>query len=190
MPATLDERELVRRSLAGDREAFRIIVLRHQRELANTIYRLTGDRSATEDLVQETFLRAYRALDRFDPRYRLATWLRSIALNVTRDRGRRERVRSEHLPRLQARAAAERCEPPPPPEAAARKEVLGAVLDALAHLTPEQREAVVLSVFDGLTQREVAEVLGAPLGTVKTRLRSAYRRLRDLVAPLRPGGAP
>ncbi len=187
MPATLDERELIERSLSGDREAFRVIVLRYQGLLAEVVLRQTGDRSAVEDLVQEAFLRAYGALDRFDPRFALSTWLARIALNVARDQGRRRQVREAGLERL---AVA-----PPgagggetPDEAVARREAAAQVEKALATLPVEQREVVVLSVWGGLSQREIAAAREVPLGTVKSRMRAAFAKLRDLVAPLGPGG--
>ena len=186
MPATLDERELVRRTLSGDREAFKLIVLRHQRQLANIVYRQTGDLAGTKHMVQETYLRAYRSLDRFDPRYRLSTWLTRIALNVARDQGRRKKVRDDNFERVGRR---ERPSRPTPAEAVERIEARETVIQALDHLPPAQREAVVLSIYGGLTQREISELQGTPLGTVKTRLRSAFSKLRDLVAPLHPGGA-
>lgn len=183
--ATADERELVRRTLAGDREAFRLIVLRHQAPLAELVFRQTGDRAGTEDMVQEALLRAYKALDRFDPRFRLSTWLARIALNVARDHGRRAKVRDDGMLRVLPRAGG----PPTPLDEAARNEAFDHVGRALADLPGPQREVLVLATYGGLTQREIAGVLDLPLGTVKTRHRAALMRLRDLVAPLQ-GGAP
>jgi len=182
--AGADEAELVRRVLAGDQESFRLIVLRYQGMLAELIFRQTGSRQV-EDLVQETFLRAYEALDRYDPRFRLSTWLARIALNAARDLGRRHKVRQdapvhELAPRRQAADPAER---------AAAAEAERSVVEALGALPESQREVVVLSVYNGFTQREIAETLELPLGTVKTRQRSALQKLRRLVAPLHPGGA-
>ena len=183
--APADERELVRRVLSGDREAFRLVVLRYQQPLAELVYRQTGDRAAVEDVVQETFLRAYRALDRFDPRWRLSTWLSRIALNTARDLGRRKKVRDAAEPN----DLALRATPDDPADRVARNEAASSVTQALATLPDTQREVVVLSVWGGLSQREIAETLEVPLGTVKTRQRTALHRLRQLVAPLFPGGA-
>jgi RNA polymerase sigma factor (sigma-70 family) len=183
--ATAEEQELIRRTLRGDREAFRLIVLRHQAGLGEVVFRQTGDRTGTEDMVQETFLRAYKALDRFDPRFRLSTWLARIALNVARDQGRRSKVREDGLLRIEPKRSAG----PSPVEAAASREARDQVGQALAALPDVQREVVVLSTYGGLSQREIAGVLDVPLGTVKTRHRTALLRLRELVAPLHPGGA-
>ncbi len=187
LPATLDEVELVDRTLRGDRDAFRVIVLQHQRRLTELVYRQTGDRSGAEDLVQETFLRAYTALSRFDTRYRLSTWLTRIALNVARDSGRRKKVRDASLDRIGR--AAEAAATSGPFENVARYEAQQTVLKALDTLSIPQREALVLSVYGGFTQREIASILETPLGTVKSRLRAALSKLRDVVAPLHPGGA-
>lgn len=192
MPASADERHLVERTLAGDREAFRVIVLRHQRTLFELLARHTGDPQGAEDLVQEAFLRAYRALDRFDPRFSLSTWLARIALNAARDQGRKARVRQDALPRVvHAEAARQehggRAADVAPDLAAERREAQVRVGEALAELPHEQREVVVLSVYGGLSHAEIAAALEQPLGTIKSRMRAALGRLRRLVAPL--GGA-
>jgi RNA polymerase sigma-70 factor (ECF subfamily) len=182
--AARDERELVRRVLSGDREAFRLIVLRHQGMLNELIYRQTGDRTGSEDLVQETFLRAFRALDRFDPTYRLSTWLARIGLNVARDHGRRKKVRQDAPPQFFASP-----KPGPGPfEAAAEAEAVSHATQALDALPDPQREVIVMAVYGGFSQREIAQALEIPLGTVKTRQRTALKRLRELVVP-RAGGA-
>lgn len=180
-----EERLLVERVLGGDREAFRLVVLRYQRLLAELIFRHTGDRTGTEDLVQETFLRAYRRLDAFDPRYRLSTWLVQIGLNVARDQGRRKKVRDDGLERVAARPERRIATPA---EEAVQSELRAEVGRALAGLPEPQREVIVLSVYGGYSQSEIAEILGLPLGTVKSRQRTALEKLRPLVAPLHPGG--
>ena|GEM_PF-571855 len=174
-----DEAEVVRRVLAGDREAFRLIVLRYQSTLASLVFRYTGDAHACEDLVQETFLRAFRALSGYDPRYRLSTWLARIALNAARDHGRRRKVR-EATPTAHDVEPAAAPDPklPGPAQQAERLELERQVGQALADLPETQREVIVLGVYGGYTQSEVADVLELPLGTVKTRQRSALTKLR------------
>ena len=171
------------RTLAGDREAFRQIVLRHQGFLSQVCRRQTGDPTATEDLVQETFLRAYQSLRSYEPRYRLSTWLARIALNAARDHGRRSLVREAALDRL----ALPR-DPASPLELAAGRETHQRVETALAALPSQQREVLVLTLWGGCTQREAAQALELPLGTVKSRQRAALTQLRALVAPLAEGG--
>jgi RNA polymerase sigma-70 factor (ECF subfamily) len=178
-----DERELVARTLNGDRDAFRFVVLRHQGFVADVVYRATGDRAVVEDLAQETFLRAYQALPRFDPRLRLSTWLARIAVNVARDHGRRSKVRVSGLSRIEPGKDRERG----PHDSAVARETHDRVVAALSDLSEPQREVVVLSVYGGLSQREIAGALEVPLGTVKTRHRTALQRLKSLVAPLLGG---
>lgn len=178
-----DERELVARTLNGDRDAFRFVVLRHQGFVADVVYRATGDRAVVEDLAQETFLRAYQALPRFDARMRLSTWLARIAVNVARDHGRRKKVRVDGLSRIEPGKDRERG----PHDSAVAKETHDRVVAALSDLSEPQREVVVLSVYGGLSQREIAGALEVPLGTIKTRHRTALQRLKSLVAPLLGG---
>jgi len=173
------ESELVRRTLSGERDAFRQIVLAQQSFLAELVFRQTGDRHATEDLLQETFLRAYKALGRYDERYRLSTWLARIALNVAHDHGRRRQVAERAVTRLPGLSESQ-----DPAELVARREASAQVDDALRALPAEQREVIVLAMWGGLTQREVAAALELPLGTVKSRQRSALGKLRQLVSPL------
>lgn len=183
---------MVERTLAGDREAFRQIVLRHQGFLAQLCRRQTGDPSATEDLVQETFLRAYQRLDSYKPSYRLSTWLARIALNAARDHGRRREVRDAALERVERGAIGHSALPSEslaPDAAAEGREARERVEAALAALPAEQREVVVLTLWGGCSQREAAETLELPLGTVKSRQRAALSKLRALVAPLEPGSA-
>lgn len=183
MPASLDERALVERTLVGDREAFRLIVLRHQQQLAHLVTRQTGDSSLAEDLVQEAFLRAYQRLGSFDPRFALSTWLCRIALNVARDHHRRRVVRDRPRP-----PAASPAVPANPADVAAAREDLDRATQALGDLPSPQREVIVLSVYGGHTQREISDLLDVPLGTVKTRMRAALARLRALVTSSPPGG--
>lgn len=179
------------RTLAGDREAFRQIVLRHQGFLAQLCRRQTGDPSSTEDLVQETFLRAYQNLGSFLPRYRLSTWLARIALNVSRDHGRRRQVRDAALERVERGAVGHSVLPSAglaPDRAAEGREASERVEAALAALPDEQREVLVLTLWGGCSQREAAAALEVPLGTVKSRQRAALGKLRTLVAPLGSAG--
>ena len=181
-----DDAALVETIVKGNREAFRWVVLRHQTMLADLLYRQTGSREGIDDMVQETFLRAYQALDRYRPEYRLSTWLAGIGLNLARDRGRRQKLRRDPA----TLAAIEPPRPSPTPlEDAARQEARASVQRALTRLPDPQREIVVLSVYGGFSQREIARTLSLPLGTVKGRYRAAFDALRRAMASLRPEGA-
>ena len=152
----------------GDRRALEELCRRWERPLFQFIHRHTGGRDV-EDLYQETWLRVVRAARRFDPRRRFSTWLFQIALNLCRDWHRR---------------------PPPDPvdpagiePAPVADERADAAIDArrlLAALPEAQRSAVILRYFHDLGEDEMAEVLGCPRGTVKSRLHHAMRRLMEL----------
>jgi RNA polymerase sigma-70 factor (ECF subfamily) len=147
---------LVERAQSGDAEAFRRLVERHGTPLFRLAWRITGDEAIAEDAVQETFLRAYRALPRFDRRARFATWLHRIAANTAieqlRKRGRQA-----------AEGAEEEIHPLPSPAPGPERNLLSgeiqrAVGSALSGLSPLERAAFVLRHFE---ERSIAEVCGA-----------------------------
>lgn len=150
---------------------------------------MLSDRDDAEEVVQETFTIAWRRVDLFDRESgRLLPWLLRIARNRAIDRLRGRRRRVEKVRRLEAFGVtgAGAAAPVEPNEAAVPGwHVHTAVHEALAQLPPEQREAVHLAYFEGLTQSEIAERLGIPLGTVKTRLRLAFDKLRAGLASIR-----
>lgn len=168
--------DLVRRAQAGEREAFGVLVRRYQRRVFSLGIRMLRNRSDAEDLVQETFLRAFRALDRFDPDRPLAPWLYRIttnrALSSLARRGRRDH--EELSPRLAARG-------PNPEEETDERRLAWAVREAVAQLPPEQRAILALRVGEGLSYREIAEVVDVPIGTVMSRLARARETLRRKV---------
>ena len=197
--------EAIDRVLAGDREAFGVLVDRHGARLHGAILRMVGDAEAANDLSQETLLRAYRALGRFRRGSAFFTWLYAIARNQVLSEFRRRRStkgqamlplgtgsRDEGDPRA-AGGPPEPADrgPGPEAEAAARDDVarLRVALDAL---DPEFREAVVLRDLEGLSYEEIAESTGTPVGTVRSRIhrgRSALREALLVPEPRRAGGA-
>ena len=147
----------------------------HGRYLVAYAARLTGDRQLAEDIVQETLLRAWRHAEAYDPRRgAVATWLLAIARNVAIDRARMRR--SEPVDPRQA--LAEAIDPARSPE---ERRIAGEEAErlraALATLPPEQARALLLAAFLGRTAREIGELDGTPVGTVKTRIRTAMLRL-------------
>jgi RNA polymerase sigma-70 factor (ECF subfamily) len=172
MPA---DEELVRAVAGGDGNALGELCRRWERRLFAFLARHTGGRDV-EDLYQETWLRVVRAAPRFDPRRRFSTWLFQIALNLARDWHRRA------PPEPVERGAGD----PGGGDATAR---VDAALDAtrlLAALPEPQREVVVLRYYHDLAEDEVAEILGCPRGTVKSRLHHAMARLARLAAGSQP----
>ena len=175
----LEDASLVERTLAGEREAFALLLERHAERVYSLCYALLRHPQDAEDACQETFLRAYRALGRFDRRYGFAGWLLKIAANHCRDRLRRRR-RLPGLERLNGRGESI-ASPPADPARHRRDALLNAVRRALDLLPPVYREVFHLYHREGLSYAEMAEVLGRPVGTIKTQLHRARRRLCELV---------
>jgi len=174
---TTDE-ELVDAFQGGDLAAFDVLVYRWDRKIQAAIYRIMGTEEEARDLCQETFLRAYRALGGFKGEARFSSWLYQIALNLCRDRMRRSKGRTlVSLDELEEAGNGLLQKGPTPLELVEAGDVSRAVASAVAALPAEQREVIVLKEYQDLTFVEIAEILGVPLSTVKTRL---YRGLGQL----------
>jgi RNA polymerase sigma-70 factor (ECF subfamily) len=178
---TWTDEELVARSMRGDADSFNQLVLRWERPIYALAYRTIGREEDARDVCQETFLRAFRALPGFRRQAKFSSWLYRIALNLCRDWVRRER----RTPVVQAPDGvdlmdlAAEVEPSEPIEnLVARHELAGAVERAMAGLPEEQRTAIVLKEYHGLTFQEIADLLDCPLSTVKTRLYQGLSVLR------------
>ena len=181
------DRPLVERAIAGDESAFEALVRSHQRGVYNLAYRLLGNREDALDAAQDAFLRCYRALPRFRGDAAFRTWLLGIAINVCRTRltgaARRQQRRTQDLTRADSRTG-ERVpldlpDPGPGPESAAHAgELRGALAHALAGLSPDHREVLLLREVGELEYDEVAAALGCALGTVKSRIARARAALR------------
>jgi len=158
----------------GSEAAFVQLVRQHQTPLVNFFARM-GASSDREDLVQETFVRLYRYRARYQPSARFTTFLYVLARNVWADRGRKI-VRMERLATELEVEAAVASQPVRP---GASEEI--DVDAALARLSPKLREVIVLNIYQGLRYQEIADVLGIPLGTVKSRLSLALGALREII---------
>jgi RNA polymerase sigma-70 factor (ECF subfamily) len=185
--ATTDE-ELVARSMGGDLDSFNQLVLRWERPIYALAYRVIGREEDARDVAQETFLRAFRALSGFKGQAKFSSWLYRITLNLCRDWIRRQR----RTPIAQAPEGVDLVElagETEPGESieelVSRKELGRAVSKALATLSEEQRTAIILKEYHGLTFQEIADLLGCPLSTVKTRL---YQGLTVVRKQLRDAG--
>jgi RNA polymerase sigma-70 factor (ECF subfamily) len=173
-----DEARLVRLALAGDDAAFTQLAGRHKKWLYRFIRRYVGNDADAFDVLQESFIAAWSSLDRFDPEREFHAWLRQIALNKCRDRGRREKVRSiirrfsSDLEQFAARARWAN------PEAAiTSREALARLDTAIAALPPRLREPLILTVFEDLSHREAAQILHVSEKAVETRVYRAKQRL-------------
>jgi RNA polymerase sigma-70 factor (ECF subfamily) len=164
------DEELAARAQAGDRQAFALLVRRHQERVFRFVLRMLGNRDEAMDLTQDSFLKAWNALPGWRPEARFATWLLQIARNATLDLLRRRR-RVEFVPLDPGETASDPHDPAPSPEQRlADRQRIGLLERALAALPPEQREILLLRELEGMNYAEIAATLGINEGTVKSRL--------------------
>lgn len=185
----------VARAKTGDLDAFDALVRRNQDRIHNLLLRLTGNAADAEDLTQETFLSAFRALAGFDGQSRFSTWLYAIAANAARSHGRRRAVAGRVVPFSRDARGPGAADPPAadPPVGATleRREAIERLQALLNELEPTLREAIVLRDVEGLDYARIARIQEAPLGTVKTRIHRARQALREKMARGgKPEGAP
>jgi RNA polymerase sigma-70 factor (ECF subfamily) len=170
---TSTDEELVARSRGGDVESFNQLILRWERPIYALAYRVIGREDDARDVCQEAFMRAFRALPGFKGQAKFSSWLYRITLNLCRDWIRRQRRApvvqmsdgADLLDLAAERQASESIE-----DLAARRELTAAVEIAMALLPEEQRTAIILKEYHGMTFQEIADLQGCPLSTVKTRL--------------------
>src|SRR5881392_787860 len=182
---TWTDEELVAKSIRGDADSFNELVLRWERPIYALAYRTLGREEDARDVCQETFLRAYRALKGFRSEAKFSSWLYRIALNLCRDWIRRQR----RTPVVQLpedvdvmELAAEREPTESIEDVLERHDLTRAVEKAMAKLPEEQRTAIILKEYHGLTFQEIADLVGCPLSTVKTRLYQGLTVLRRELA--------
>ncbi len=174
-----DEAELVRAAAHGDRVAFGALYARYRPLVAMRVSYLVGIRGSTDDAVQETFLRAYKALPAFRGECPFEWWLLRIATRVARSE-RRSLRRS--IWRLFVGDAEEETTAQHAPAVAEHYAELALVHEALDHLSPRLREAVIWFELQGLTLKEIADEQGMPLNTVAARVRRGREAMREHVA--------
>jgi RNA polymerase sigma-70 factor (ECF subfamily) len=178
---TWTDEDLVARSRGGDVDSFNQLILRWERPIYALAYRVIGREEDARDVCQETFLRAFRALPGFKGQAKFSSWIYRIALNLCRDWMRRQR-RTPVVPMPDDPEAIERIATRDPIDSiedlVARKELSAIVAEAMAVLPEEQRTAIILKEYHGMTFQEIAELQGCPLSTVKTRLYQGLTVLR------------
>ena len=179
--ATLD------RARQGDSEAFRALVERHSRTVFRLAFRMTGNEQDAEDVVQESFLRAYRQLGRFESRANFGTWLYRIVANCSVDlmrakQARHDQTRSESLDEAVALPAGD----DPGPERLARSaQIESRVRQALEGLSPLERAAFTLRHYEGRSIDEISKTLGLGISAAKHSVFRAVKKLRIELEPLR-----
>lgn len=171
-----NDHDLVRECLGGRVEAFDELVRRYERPVFNAVLRMVRNRDDAADLSQEAFVRAYRRLASFDERFKFYSWIYGIAIHAAINHVRRRRELSplDREPESPARS-----------DDAGRDESAARVREAVMRLSPEYRAVVVLRHYLDLSYREIAEAIGVPEKTVRSRLFSARRNLRELLDPER-----
>ncbi len=181
-PTNRSDEELVARATAGDLESFNQLVRRWERPIFALAYRTLGREEDARDVVQDAFLRAYRGLPRFKGEAKFSSWLYRITLNLCRDWIRRER-RAPIVPTPGGADpntfADEQVSPATSvEELVGRRQMSEAVAQAMAELPEDQRTAILMKEYHGLTFQEIADTLQCPLSTVKTRLYQGLSVLR------------
>jgi RNA polymerase sigma-70 factor (ECF subfamily) len=176
--------EVVQRARKGDHAAFRVLVERYQGRAYRLALRVLRDEDQAQDVVQDAFLKAYGALDRFQGRSGFYTWLYRIVMNLCLDRKRRDRSDREvewDDQQLPGGVVAGGAEPDAatPEQEAGRSELRRLVGQAIQELPEDARRTIQLREIDGLSYQEIAEALGIPKGTVMSRLHYARKRLQE-----------
>jgi RNA polymerase sigma-70 factor (ECF subfamily) len=170
-----EERALVEACQRGEREAFDVLVTRYQRHVYRLCYRYVNDHSDANDLAQEAFLKAYKAIGRFRGDAAFSTWLYRIAVNTCLNFRAARKPQAEPLAESLAdgrRGVGEEIE---------RRERAGRVREAVERLPEKQRLTLILKIYQDLTHEQVAEILGSSVGTVKANLFHALGNLRRLL---------
>lgn len=186
------DEELLRRMAAGDEQALGILHDRWSSRIYSLAFAILRDASEAEDVTEETFWQSWRQANRFeDARGSASSWLLMIARSRSLDRLRARRRRPEEtLEETEQESQTFIATSPTPDEQAELSERSTRVRAALQQLPTEQREALELAYFGGLSQSEIAERTRLPLGTVKTRMRLALGKLRESLSELRDDVVP
>jgi RNA polymerase sigma-70 factor (ECF subfamily) len=176
--------EWVARWQAGDAKAFEVLVKRHERRIYRLLLRMLGSAEEAEDAAQEAFLSLHRHGHRFRREARFSTFVYRVAVNAALNRRRSQgRAWARHRELMQRQAAGEHLPSAPrdPESAASGAQVQAKVQEALLRLPPDLGMAVVLYDIEGQSYRDIADVLGVPEGTVKSRIHRARNALRELL---------
>jgi RNA polymerase sigma-70 factor, ECF subfamily len=187
----LDDSGLVAAFLAGEKRAFTELADRYHARLINFVYRTTGDRERSEDLVQETFIRVYRHLHRFDQSKKFSTWVYTIASNLAKNE-LRNRSRNPLVLFQTLRKAWDPDQSPlewedntyRPDDLFRKRHLRQMVESAVAELPEHHRTVFILREMEGKTYEEIAEITSCNLGTVKSRLNRARNNFAQLIEPL------
>ena len=179
------DRELVTAAREGDAEAFGLLVRRHQRRVYRLAVHLLKSGAEAEDVTQDTFVRAYGALDRFDGRSEPFTWIYRICVNLSLNALRSRKTRrasSPDDPRIEGLLIDNRPAGGSPARTSSDKQLGRALVEGIDELSDTLRTTLVLVCIDGLSHAEAGEVLGCPEGTVAWRVHEARKKLRAMLS--------
>jgi len=179
------DRELVTAAREGDAEAFGLLVRRHQKRVYRLAVHLLKSGAEAEDVTQDTFVRAYGALDRFDGRSEPFTWIYRICVNLSLNALRSRKTRrasSPDDPRIEGLLVDHRPAGASPARSSADKQLGRALVEAIDELSDTLRTTLVLVCIDGLSHAEAGEVLGCPEGTIAWRVHEARKKLRGMLS--------
>jgi len=178
----------VERARSGDSDAFRQLVEQHSRAVFRLAFRMTGNEEDAEDVVQETFLRAYKQLDKYEARSSFSTWLYRIASNYSLDL---IRMRKRHEDKRERGTAEDRdilqsipVDSPGPDRIMYGTQVQERVNEALNELSPQERTAFILGHFEGLSIEEIGSTLGTGTNATKHSIFRAVQKLRRSLEPV------
>jgi RNA polymerase sigma-70 factor, ECF subfamily len=192
--AQLTDQDVIVHARQGRDAAFRELIRRYERPVFSLIYRMVRDRELSEDLSQETFIKVLNALDRYDPKYKFSSWIFKIAHNTTLDQLRKKEPQTLSLEGSPHASTTEQAESSSftavdtaenPEQYTESKEMGVEIEEAIARLRPEYRSAIVLWHVEGRPYDEIADIMGLPLGTVKTYIHRGRNELREMLQHLR-----
>ena len=184
------DQELVERAQKGDKRAFELLVMKYQRKLARLLSRMVRDQAEIEDITQESFIKAYRALPQFRGESAFYTWLYRIAVNTAKNylvaRGRRAPTTTEFSnEEAEGFEDAELLRDIATPDAELQtKQIAAAVNKAVEALPEELRTAITLRELEGLSYEEIAQMMDCPIGTVRSRIFRAREAIAEKIRPM------
>ena len=180
---------LVQRVQNGDKQAFNLLVQKYQYRIRHLVARFIKDATEQEDIVQETFIKAYRAMARFRGDSAFYTWLYRIAVNTSKNHlvaaGRRPPGQDVEIDEtVYAKGAGGLVENNSPEEMVRNDELIAAIKESIRNLPPELKEAIQLREFDGLSYEDIAAVMDCPIGTVRSRIFRAREAIELAISEL------
>lgn len=183
------DQRLVQRVQQGDKRAFDLLVLKYQNKIVSVVHRYVRENADVQDVVQEAFIKAYRALDNFRGDSAFYTWMYRIAINTAKNhlisRGRRPPATDIDVDDAEFLSTSDNLRDMDTPESNLFSDQLhDAVHEAIAQLPEDLRSAVTLREFEGLSYEEIAEVMACPVGTVRSRIFRAREAIDKVVQPM------